>query len=183
MPLQEKIDAEYLAQALFTDEEETDISYRIAGMVENGVSTGVSTSDGIWDVLCHVEKNDLADRKSYELYEEELPESEVRDEFSDSRDGYFVYNRHKDIKNVHVTLSRKPYYFGPEPVIAVVIDDMASISAARRYQPFERAVDFLFPYLRNRIEPAGKKGSPGRSRNHDTVPMEPKTKAIWRLIP
>lgn len=30
----EKIDAEYLAQALFTDEEETDISYRIAGMVE-----------------------------------------------------------------------------------------------------------------------------------------------------
>lgn len=66
----------------------------------------------------------MADRKSYELYEEELPESEVRDEFSDSRDGYFVYNRHKDIKNVHVTLSRKPYYFGPEPVIAVVIDDM-----------------------------------------------------------
>lgn len=52
----EKIDAEYLAQALFTDEEETDISYRIAGMVENGVSTGVSTADGIWDVLCHVEK-------------------------------------------------------------------------------------------------------------------------------
>ena len=120
----EKIDAEYLAQALFTDEEETDISYRIAGMVENGVSTGVSTADGIWDVLCHVEKNDLADRKSYELYEEELPENEVRDEFSDSRDGYFVYNRHKNIKNVHVALSRKPYYFGPKPVIAVVIDDM-----------------------------------------------------------
>ena len=91
-----------------------------------------STSDGIWDVLCHVEKNDLADRKSYELYEEELPESEVRDEFSDSRDGYFVYNRHKDIKNVHVTLSRKPYYFGPEPVIAVVIDDMGINHAARR---------------------------------------------------
>lgn len=165
----EKIDAEYLAQALFTDEEETDISYRIAGMVENGVSTGVSTADGIWDVLCHVEKNDLADRKSYELYEEELPENEVRDEFSDSRDGYFVYNRHKNIKNVHVALSRKPYYFGPEPVIAVVIDDMG-INQRRTadISRLERAVDFLFSYLRNRIEPAGKESGSGRSRNHDT---------------
>lgn len=174
----EKIDAEYLAQALFTDEEETDISYRIAGMVENGVSTGVSTSDGIWDVLCHVEKNDLADRKSYELYEEELPESEVRDEFSDSRDGYFVYNRHKDIKNVHVTLSRKPYYFGPEPVIAVVIDDMGinqrrTADISRLNAPLTSSFLTYGTGLNRQVKKAVQAG-------HEImihVPMEPKTKA------
>ena len=35
----EEVDAEYLSQVLFMDEEATDISYQIAGMVDDGVST------------------------------------------------------------------------------------------------------------------------------------------------
>lgn len=177
----EKIDAEYLTQALFADEEESDISYLIAGMVENGVSTGVSTADGIWDVLCHVAKNDLTDLKSYELYEEKLPESAVQDEFSFSpshRDGYFVYNRHKNIKNVHVTLSRKPYYFGPQPVIAVVIDDMGinqrrTADISRLNAPLTSSFLTYGTGLNRQLNRAVQAG-------HEImihVPMEPKTKA------
>lgn len=177
----EKIDAEYLSQALLMDEEKDDISYRIAGMVERDVSTAVNHDDGIWDALSHVEKIELTDRKSYELYEEELPENAVHDEFSDSQarpDGYFVYNRHKNIKNVHVDLSRKPYYFGPEPVIAVVIDDMGinqrrTADISRLKAPLTSSFLTYGTRLNKQVEKATQAG-------HEImihVPMEPKSKA------
>ena len=174
----EKIDAEYLAQAVFADEEKTDISYRIAGMVENGVSTGVSVTNGLWDILCHVKKNDLADRKSYALYEEELPENAVQDEFSDSRNGYFKYNRHKNIKNVQINLSRKPYYFGSEPVIAVIIDDMGINQ--RRTADISRLKASLTSSFLTYGTGLNRQVKKAIQAGHEImihVPMEPKSKA------
>ena len=45
----EEVDTEYLSQVLFMDEETTDISYQIAGMVDDNVSTGVQAPNNLWD--------------------------------------------------------------------------------------------------------------------------------------
>lgn len=125
----EKIDAEYIEQVLSVDEDAENLSYKIASLVNDGVYTHIQTyNNEIYNGLSHLEKSDLADKKSYELYEEALPEGAVKDEFKagghhiDS--DYHIYNRHKSIKEVDITINKKPFYFGPKPVIAVVIDDM-----------------------------------------------------------
>ena len=176
----EQVDAEYLAQALFMDEEEIDVSGRIAGLVESDVSTGISTIDGVWDVLSHVERSDLAERKSYELYEEDLPESVVSDEFSASKQsskGYFVYNRHKNIKNVHIELSRKPYYFGPQPVIAVVIDDMGiNLRRTADISSLQAPLTSAFLTYGSSLKQQVKKAEQAGHEIMVHVPMEPKSK-------
>lgn len=124
----ETIDAEYIEQALAVDEDADNVSYKIASLVSSDVSTYIKPKDEMYKSLSHIEKSDLAEKKSYELYEEELPEGAVKDEFKNighsHEDGYHIYNRHKNIRELEISIYKKPYYFGPKPVIAVVIDDM-----------------------------------------------------------
>lgn len=124
----EKVNAEYIEQALSLDEDADNMSYKIVSLVSADVSTDVETHDVVYSQLSHIEKNDLADKKSYELYEEALPETLVNDEFSEvdhsSEAGYHIYNRHKNIKDLNISIYKKPFYFGTQSVIAVVIDDM-----------------------------------------------------------
>lgn len=170
----EEVDAEYLSQVLFMDEEATDISYQIAGMVDDGVSTRVQVPNDVWGNLHYLERDDISEHKSYELYEEDLPENEVKDEFSAPA----VKHHRKSIKNMHVDLSRKPYYFGDKPVIAVIIDDMginhrrtADISSLNA--PLTSSFLTYGTGLAKQIKKASQAG-------HEImihVPMEPKNKA------
>lgn len=169
----EEIDTEYLSQVLFMDEETTDISYQIAEMVDEGVSIGVQAPNNLWKEFHHLEREDIPEHKSYELYEEELPENEIKDEFSISTSKH----HRKSIKNMHVDLSRKPYYFGDKPVIAVIIDDMginhrrtADISSLNA--PLTSSFLTYGTRLDKQVEKAVKAG-------HEImihVPMEPKSK-------
>ncbi len=65
------------------------------------------------------------------IYEEELPNDVIVEDSEETpispellAAGYHVYTNHKNIKSLNVRPSYKPAYFGEEPVIAVVIDDM-----------------------------------------------------------
>lgn len=176
----EKIDAEYLSQALYA-EEEPDLSYRIASLVENGVSTSIKPHDYL-DGLKHLKREDLSEEhKSYELYEEELPEGAVSDEFSEvhpQENGYFVYTRRKNVKDVNVNLSKKPYYFGPEPVVAVVIDDMG-INQRRTADMTKLKAPLTSSFLTygQRLNAQVEKASEAGHEIMIHVPMEPKRKA------
>lgn len=63
-------------------------------------------------------------------YEEELPEGEYQEVIEPQPKGYHVYHGHKKLRDMEIDISHKPPYFGSEPVIAIVIDDMG-ISHAR----------------------------------------------------
>ncbi len=169
----EQVDAEYLSQVLFMDEETTDISYQIADMVDDAVSTGVQVPNNVWDELHHIEKEDIPEHKSYELYEEELPENEVKDEFS----AQAVKHPRKSIKTVHVDLSRKPYYFGDKPVIAVIIDDMG-INHRRTsdISSLNAPLTSSFLTYSTRLDKQIEKASQAGHEIMIHVPMEPKSK-------
>ena len=63
-------------------------------------------------------------------YEEDLPEGEYQEPAAPHPKGYHIYHGHKKLRDMDIDISRKPPYFGPNPVIAIVIDDMG-ISHAR----------------------------------------------------
>ena len=63
-------------------------------------------------------------------YEEPLPEGEYQEPTEPLPQGYHVYHGHKNLRDIEIDVSHKPPYFGEEPVIAIVIDDMG-ISHAR----------------------------------------------------
>lgn len=178
----EKIDAEYITQALTVDEDTADVSYRLASLVGDGVTTLVHDTNGMIDGLSHIEKNDIAERKSYEMYEEDLPSGAVNDEFSGHKmvgeKGYFVHNQHKDIKEVDIHLSKKPYYFGSEPVIAVVIDDMG-INQRRTNDIMHLKAPLTASFLTygSKLEAQVDKAIKAGHEIIVHVPMEPKRKA------
>ncbi len=65
------------------------------------------------------------------LYEENLPDNVIVEDWEEPEltpeqiaEGYHVYQRHTDVKTLNIIPKYKPVYFGEEPVIAVVIDDM-----------------------------------------------------------
>ena len=91
----EEYDIEGLNEIISGIESEPDI----AAMIKEGVSFDlVQPQEAYFD-------------KIYELYEEDLPTNVIDD-------------GRKKIRDVKVSPARKPAYFGKQPVIAVIIDDM-----------------------------------------------------------
>lgn len=65
------------------------------------------------------------------IYEEKLPDDVIVEDIAETTispemmaNGYHIYHRRKDIKQMDVEPNFKPPYFGELPVIAIVIDDM-----------------------------------------------------------
>ncbi len=123
-------DAEFIEQALSIEEDATDISYRLSEMVSQEASVKVEGIDNnLYANLQQIQPNDLtAADNEYSLYEEDLPHNIIIDDFWEKdhsqEEGYYVYDNHKNIKEIDVLVTHKPAYFGPQPVIAIVIDDM-----------------------------------------------------------
>lgn len=66
------------------------------------------------------------DNQSYQLYEEDLPDNIIEDDFNTETEEVspYIHHNQKNIKDINIDLRHKPRYFGPLPVIAIVIDDM-----------------------------------------------------------
>lgn len=78
-----------------------------------------------------VTSDESSDTEAIEAtYEEPLPEGEYQEPTEPLPQGYHVYHGHKNLRDIEIDVSHKPPYFGEEPVIAIVIDDMG-ISHAR----------------------------------------------------
>ena len=74
---------------------------------------------------------DLPQEELDKLYEEKLPDNVIVEDWEEPEltpeqiaEGYHIYQRHMDVKKLNIIPKYKPAYFGEEPVIAVVIDDM-----------------------------------------------------------
>jgi hypothetical protein len=108
-------------------------------------------------------------------YEEELPEEEYREPEENGK-GYYVYRGHKKLRDMDIDVAHKPPYFGAEPVIAVVIDDMGiSRSRTRDISSLQAPLTSSFltygTSLDAQVETARKSG-------HEIivhVPMQPKS--------
>ncbi len=83
-----------------------DISKKITTMVAKEAQ--VSAPD-----FSALEEGALLDQ----LYEEKLPDNIIEDDT-------FIHHNRKNIKDLKIHLQKKPVYFGPKPLVVVVIDDM-----------------------------------------------------------
>ena len=77
------------------------------------------------------EATEISQEELDKIYEENLPDNVIVENWEDEEltpeqiaEGYHIYNRHIDVKSLNIVPKYKPAYFGEEPVIAVVIDDM-----------------------------------------------------------
>lgn len=110
------------------------------------------------------------------LYEEPLPDNVIDVEDDQPFEGTVHYS-HKSIKEMKVVPQRKPPYFGPEPVIAVVIDDMGisqrrTADIAKLKAPLTTAFLTYGTNLQKQVDNSVKAG-------HEImihVPMEPQRK-------
>lgn len=73
-------------------------------------------------------EEELRDEVLAKIYEEDLPTDVIVDDEPLSpeqlADGYHIFTEHKDVKSLNIIPAYKPAYFGENPVVAVVIDDM-----------------------------------------------------------
>ncbi len=118
--------------------------------------------------VSYINEIELPSEVIYDFYEEELPEDIIEPHPGKQK-------THPKISGIKVEVSRKPPYFGKEPVIAIVIDDMG-VSRQRTARinslsyPLTSSFLTYAPGLRQQIEDARKAG-------HEIIahlPMEPK---------
>ena len=126
--------------------------------------------DDIAYLLDALEMEDIAEEASYQLYEEELPENIIED----GKVGKDIHYNHKNIKDIDVKIKHKPFYFGKQPVIAIVIDDMGvNVSRSRDIIKLEVPLTSSFltygPHLEKQIKAAQAAGHEIMAH----VPMEP----------
>ena len=116
------------------------------------------------------------DNQSYQLYEEDLPDNIIEDDFNTEadEDSPYIHHNQKNIKDINIDLRHKPRYFGPLPVIAIVIDDMG-VNVNRTHDiislqaPLTSSFLTYGPKLQQQIAEA-------RAAGHEImahVPMEP----------
>ena len=84
---------------------EREISFELPSLSEKELSAGLENCN-----------QDILDK----IYEEELPDNII----DENAVNEYTHINHTKIKNLNIIPLKKPPYFGEEPVIAVVIDDM-----------------------------------------------------------
>ena len=118
------------------------------------------------------EAQDVHDEKSYQLYEEELPDN-IIDEHQEQDVPSTVHYQQKNIKEIDVKVLPRPHH-ETEKLIAVVIDDMGvNVRRTRDIISLEAPLTSSFltygPHLEQQIEAA-------RAAGHEImvhVPMQP----------
>lgn len=89
---------------------------KLAALVEKNIQLKLPA----YDETVFTQMENLNQTILYQLYEEELP----NDIIDDKGNSQYIHDSHKNIKDIKFLPEKKPYYFGPKPVIAIVIDDM-----------------------------------------------------------
>ena len=108
-PAVETEDDGYLQKALEQDELDDDNLFRLEDAPQ--------PPENDWEKkVAYINEIELPSQVIYDFYEEKLPEDVI--------DTEAPKNVHPKISGIKIEVSRKPPYFGREPVIAIVIDDM-----------------------------------------------------------
>lgn len=176
-------EAEFIAEALNVEEDGEDIVYRLGEKLSKENSLEIpKLENGLFNRLPRLETLNFEDKNEYAAYEEALPHDIVIDEFLEQdhsgEEGYHVYQNQKDIKDIRIGVHHKPFYFGEQPVIAIVIDDMGinhrrtkAISSINA--PLTASFLTYCDGLKSQLDASLRAG-------HEImvhVPMEPKSKA------
>lgn len=115
LPVAEEDD--YLQKALERDELDDDNLFRLEDAVVRSEPDAPQPPENDWEKkVAYINEIELPSQVIYDFYEEKLPEDVIDTEPRK--------NVHPKISGIKIEVSRKPPYFGREPVIAIVIDDM-----------------------------------------------------------
>lgn len=107
----------YLQKALEQDELDDDNLFRLEDAVVRSEPDAPQPPENDWEKkVAYINEIELPSQVIYDFYEEKLPEDVI--------DTEAPKNVHPKISGIKIEVSRKPPYFGREPVIAIVIDDM-----------------------------------------------------------
>lgn len=110
-------DARYLQKALDSDEHEAQAIMELKSTMEEEVNDELSLPTTSWEqTVSYINDIELPSQVIYDFYEEKLPEDVILPSVPQTS--------HPKINSIKIELSRKPPYFGKEPLIAIVIDDM-----------------------------------------------------------
>ena len=116
-PAVETEDDGYLQKALEQDELDDDNLFRLEYAVVRSEPDAPQPPENDWEKkVAYINEIELPSQVIYDFYEEKLPEDVI--------DTEAPKNVHPKISGIKIEVSRKPPYFGREPVIAIVIDDM-----------------------------------------------------------
>ena len=88
---------------------------KIEKLIENLQAAKVSFDKKLCEQMEHINQDIL-----YQLYEEDLPDNII----DEKRNEKFMHPCPKALKDLQILPDKKPAYFGPVPLIAIVIDDM-----------------------------------------------------------
>ena len=139
-------------------------SYYIDKLIQDEISTSLPDED-ITSYFKIVSSMDLlSDEKISELYEEPVSEEIIEDS-----------GKHKEITQINIKIDKKPPYFGPVPLIAIVIDDMG-ISPKRTGAISSLQAPITSSFLTYAKMPE-KQMEVAQSNGHEIIlhiPMEPK---------
>ena len=117
LPAVETEDDGYLQKALEQDELDDDNLFRLEDAVVRSEPDAPQPPENDWEKkVAYINEIELPSQVIYDFYEEKLPEDVI--------DTEAPKNVHPKISGIKIEVSRKPPYFGREPVIAIVIDDM-----------------------------------------------------------
>ena len=117
LPAVETEDDGYLQKALEQDELDDDNLFRLEDAVVRSEPDAPQPPENDWEKkVAYINEIELPSQVIYDFYEEKLPEDVI--------DTEAPKNVHPKISGIKIEVSRKQPYFGREPVIAIVIDDM-----------------------------------------------------------
>lgn len=168
-------DEAYLRQALVT-EEQLENKYIMADEIERGVyfpnqAMKPELMAGVNQVE-NITPRPKQEEEDYSHYEESLPQDIIEGEKS----VYPVHNNLRKIKDMKIEVLTKPPYFGPLPVIAVVIDDMGdNVRRTRDISSLKAPLTASFLTYPPHI---GRQVSRSLESGHEIivhVPMQPKS--------
>lgn len=168
-------DEDYVRHALVM-EEPVENKYIMADEIDRGVSfpqhplqpelmAGMTRIDKISAPSKH-------DEEDYSHYEETLPQ----DIIDEGKPSYISHANHRKISDMKIKVHSKPPYFGPHPVIAVVIDDMGdNVRRTRDISSLRAPLTASFLTYPPHIESQVAKSLAAGHEIMVHVPMQPKS--------
>lgn len=138
----------------------------IKDLVKKEISYDIQTQAA--DIFSNIDKMDVDAFEN--LYEEELPNDVIDNKVEDIAPPF----NNKQIKDIAVKVTHKPPYFGSEPVIAIVIDDMGiNVARTRDISALEAPITAAFlTYARHLPQQIAASQQTGQEIMIH-VPMEP----------
>ena len=143
-------------------------NYYIDRLIQEGISMSLPDTNVKSNLRIISTLDLLSEDKISQIYEEPLPEEVVVDDD-------IISEKYKPITDVDIKINKKPPYFGPTPLIVIVIDDMGiSPKRTKDISSLQAPITSAFlTYAKN----AHRQMDLAKQNGHEIilhVPMEPK---------